>query len=220
MELTIKEVALHLKIPIETLHRWVRQGKIPMQRNRGEYTIRQEMFERWADEHKLNIHSQSEEAQPDGEAVFDGVLPAMQRGGIFFDLQGDSKEDALQAAVERIPNLERIDRKIVLEKLLEREQMASTGIGHGVALPHPRANPGVGLMLPQITTCFFPKPVPYDAIDHHPVSVMMVLLSGSTKLHLSLLSKISFYLRNVSFREFLLTAPPAREILDKVAGME
>ena len=49
---------------------------------------------------------------------------------------------------------------------------------------------------------------------------MMVLLSGSTKLHLSLLSKISFYLRNVSFREFLLTAPPAREILDKVAGME
>ena len=62
----------------------------------------------------------------------------MQRGGIFFDLQGDSKEDALQAAVERIPNLERIDRKIVLEKLLEREQMASTGIGHGVALPPPQ----------------------------------------------------------------------------------
>lgn len=220
MELTIEEVASRLKIPIETLHRWVRQGKIPMQRNRGDYTIRQEMFERWADEHKLTIHAQSKEVQQDGEAMFDGVLPAMQRGGIFYDLKGESKEIALQAAVDRIPNLERIDRKIVFEKLLERENMASTGIGHGVALPHPRANPGVGLMLPQITTCFFPEPVPFDSIDHRPVSVLMVLLSGSTKLHLSLLSKLSFYLRNVPFREFLLTAPPAQELLDRVAGLE
>jgi PTS system nitrogen regulatory IIA component len=220
MELTIKEVASRLKIPIETIHRWVRQGKIPMQRSRGDFTIREEMFARWAEEHKLTVYAQSEEVQPDGEAIFDGVLPAMQRGGIFYDLQGDSKEDALKAAVDHIPNLERIDRKIVFEKLLEREQMASTGIGHGVALPHPRANPGVGLMLPQITTCFFPRPIPFDAVDHQPVSVLMLLLSGSTSLHLSLLSKLSFYLRNVPFREFLLSAPPARELLDRVASLE
>jgi len=144
----------------------------------------------------------------------------MQRGGIFYDLTGESKEAALQAAVAKIPHLERIDRKIVFEKLVEREQLASTGIGHGIALPHPRANPGVGLMLPQISTCFFTKSVPYDAIDHKPVSVMMVLLSGSTKLHLTLLSKISFYLRNSSFRDYLLTAPPAKDLLDKVAGMQ
>lgn len=220
MELTIKEVALRLKIPIETLHRWVRQGKIPMQRGRGDFTIRKEMFERWVEEHKLTVYDQSEEVTNDGEAVFDGVLPAMQRGGIFYDLQAESIASALEAAVDRIPNLERIDRKIVFEKLLEREQMASTGIGHGVALPHPRANPGVGLMLPQITTCFFPRPVPFDAVDHRPVSVLMVLLSGSTKLHLSLLSKLSFYLRNVPFREFLLSAPAAQALLDKVAEME
>jgi len=220
MELTIREVANRLSIPMETLHRWVRQGKIPMQRSRGEYVIRQEMFERWADEHKLNTHPTTSATQQGEEAAFDGVLPAMQRGGIFYDLTGESKEAALQAAVAKIPHLERIDRKIVFEKLVEREQLASTGIGHGIALPHPRANPGVGLMLPQISTCFFTKSVPYDAIDHKPVSVMMVLLSGSTKLHLTLLSKISFYLRNSSFRDYLLTAPPAKDLLDKVAGMQ
>jgi PTS system nitrogen regulatory IIA component len=220
MELTIKEVAFRLNIPIETLHRWVRQGKIPMQRSRGEYTIREEMFNRWADEHKLNIQPRSDNTQQGSEAAFDGVLPAMQRGGIYYDLKGDSKEAALQSVVAKIPNLEGIDRKIVFEKLLEREQLASTGIGHGVALPHPRANPGVGLMVPQITTCFFPEPVPFDAIDHRPVSVMMVLLSGSTRLHLHLLSKISFFLRNVGFRDYLLTAPPAKDLLDKVAEMD
>lgn len=220
VELTIKEVATRLSIPMETLHRWVRQGKIPMQRIRGEYVIRKEMFERWADEHKLNIHATTGAVQPSEEAAFDGVLPAMQRGGIFYGLTGDSKEAALQAAVANIPNLERIDRKIVFEKLIEREQLASTGIGHGIALPHPRANPGIGLMLPQISTCFFAKPIPYDAIDGQPVSVMMVLLSGSTKLHLTLLSKISFYLRNRPFRDYLLTAPPAQALLDKLAEMQ
>ncbi len=220
MELTIREVASRLNIPMETLHRWVRQGKIPMQRSRGEYIIRQEMLERWAEEHKLSLQKQPNAEQSSNEDAFDGVLPAMERGGIFYDLTAQSKEAALQAAVDHIPNLKRIDRKIILEKLLEREQMASTGIGHGVALPHPRANPGVGLILPQITTCFFPKPVAFDAIDNRPISVMMVLLSGSTKLHLSLLSKISFYLRNVDFRDYLLTAPPAEDLLNKVAELK
>jgi PTS system nitrogen regulatory IIA component len=220
MELTVKEVAARLNIPVETLYRWVRQGKIPMQRSRDGHVIRRELLERWAEEHKLNLQMQPSQAPMGQEADQDSVLPAMQRGGFFYNLSGNSKEAALQAAVDNIPNLERIDRKIVFEKLLEREQMASTGIGHGVALPHPRANPGVGLILPQITTCFFTKAVPFDAIDNRPVSVMMLLLCGSTKLHLTLLSKISFYLRNADFRDFLRTAPPAEALLAKIADME
>ena len=219
MELTVEEVARRLNMPIETVHRWVRQGKIPMQRSRGAYAIRQEMFLRWADEHKLRINAAAAEPTEGGEQPSEGVLPAMQRGGFYYNLSGDTKETALESAVNHIPNLKGIDRKIVLEKLLEREQLASTGIGHGIALPHPRANPGIGMMMPQITTCFFSNPIPFDAVDNQPVTLMMVLLSGSTKLHLSLLSKLSFYLRNVSFREYLLSAPPAQALLDRVAEM-
>lgn len=220
MELTIKEVASRLNIPVDTLYRWVRQGKIPMQRSRGGHVIRQELLERWAETHRLKLQAPPNQAQAGQEAAQDGVLPAMERGGFFYNLSGAGKEAALQSAVDNIPHLERIDRKIIFEKLLEREQMASTGIGHGVALPHPRANPGIGLILPQITTCFFEKPVPFDAIDNRPVSVMMVLLCGSTQLHLTLLSKISFYLRNAAFRDYLLTAPPAEELLARIADVD
>lgn len=224
MVLTIQEVAVRLNMPAETVQRWIRQGKIPMQQNQGEYTIRREMLTRWAEEHNLKVVKVGAPEFADGvaakESVLDGIFPAMQRGGILYDLCAVSKEPLLRMAVDRIPNLSTEDQALIYEKLLEREHLASTGIGHGIALPHPRSNPGIGLKLPQITTCFLTQPVPFDAIDHRPVAVMMILLSGSTKQHLSLLSKLSFHLRDRTFREYLLSAPPAEALLDKMNKME
>jgi len=221
MDLTLKEVAARLSLPIETVRRWVRQGKIPMQHSKGNYTIRKEMLVRWAEEHKLRIRPVSTDSPSDNGGVeFDGIHPAMQRGGVFYDLAGETKEQVLQSAVDRIPNLARIDRTVIMEKLVERENLASTGIGNGIALPHPRANPGIGLLLPQISTCFLSKPIRYDAIDHKPVTVLMVLLSNDTKLHLSLLSKLAFILRNRDFSDFLRSAPPKEQLLDRIAVME
>jgi PTS system nitrogen regulatory IIA component len=55
--------------------------------------------------------------------------------------------------VDVIPGIPAADKDMVLESLIEREQLASTGIGNGIALPHPRSNPGITLAMPQITTC-------------------------------------------------------------------
>lgn len=105
MVLTIEEVALRLNMPVETVHRWIRQGKIPMQSNQGQYTIRQVMFDRWANEHQLKVNAPS--PLPDVEPIetLAGlVLSAMETGGVFYDIGGDSKESLLAAAVDLIPN--------------------------------------------------------------------------------------------------------------------
>ena len=93
--LTIEEVAHRLNMPVETVHRWIRQGKIPMQQNSGKYTIRAEMLERWAKIHNLEIGNRlpSRNAKPTGEQSFDGILPAMQRGGLFYDIEGNDRHD-------------------------------------------------------------------------------------------------------------------------------
>ena len=221
MELTVHEVAERLNIPVETIHRWVRQGKIPMQTQRGGHTIHHEMLERWASEHKLKIHEARRQTPGVGvDTDIDGILPAMQRGGVFYDIQGNARETALRSAVDLIPSLKDADRDIIYEKLIEREQLASTGIGHGIALPHPRTAPGIVLGKPQITTCFLKQPVAFDAIDNRPVSIMMVLLSCSTKQHLSLLSKLAYYLRDAAFRDYLLAVPAKDDLLSRIERMD
>ncbi len=222
MALTINEVAARLKLPVETLHRWIRQGKIPMQRKGETYKMRLEMFDRWAKEHKLEILEKVDHHLDDTADVpeFDSTYEAMQRGGVFYGLSGKDRETVLQAAVNRIPNLSPDESQLVYDKLIERELLASTGIGHGIALPHPRSHPDIALEMPQITTCFLTDAVPYEAIDGQPVKVLMVLLSHSTKQHLTMLSKLSFYLRDPEFREYLLTQPPKPDILNKINTLE
>jgi len=219
MMLTIKEVAHRLNLPVETVQRWIRQGKIPMQSMRGEYTIRPEMLERWAMDHKLDVHAPAVTVAP-VEPDFDGIIPAMQRGGIYYEVSGTTREAVLRFAVEHIPNIEPTDHELVYNALLEREQLASTGIGHAIALPHPRTNPGLSLTLPQITTCFLTQAVGFEAIDTRPVSVLMVLLSRTTKQHVTMLSRLSYHLRNSVFRELLLSQPAQSEILNAIKAME
>jgi PTS system nitrogen regulatory IIA component len=219
MMLSIKDVAARINLPIETVLRWVRQGKIPMQSIRGEYVIRLAMLERWATDHKLDVHTPAAMAASDVEPDFDGILSAMERGGIFYDVGGDQREAVLRSAVELIPNINPSDVDLVYETLLEREMLASTGIGHGIALPHPRSSLRL-LDMPQITTCYLSRPVDFEAVDGQPVSVLMVLLSRSTKQHVTMLSKLSFHLRDAGFRNFLLTRPTKADIFNAISEME
>ena len=114
-----------------------------MQYNRGRYTIRLEMLQRWASEHKLNVSGEEPQTQVAGcdESGFDSVHAAMQRGGIFYDVAGDAKATVLRAAMDQLPNIDPADINLVYDKLMEREQLGSTGIGHGIALPHARIGP-------------------------------------------------------------------------------
>lgn len=219
MELTLSDVAARLKVPLDTIHRWVRQGKIPVHYSRGEYVIRLSVFERWTAEHQLPIHHPNP-SETCNRAAAQNLAGAMQKGGVFFNISGENKETVLQQSIDLLPNIQAAERNPIFEKLIEREQLASTGIGHGIALPHPRAPLTIELACPQITTCYLKKPVAYGAIDHQPVGVLMILLSTSTKEHLDLLSRIAFCLRDADFRERLHQQPGPDELFDLVARME
>ena len=87
--------------------------------------------------------------------------------------------------------------------LVTREQLGSTGVGEGVAIPHAKI-PGIASLI----ACFgrAPEGVPFDAIDYQPVRLIFVLLvpENSAGAHLKALARISRLLKSSEFRQRLL----------------
>ncbi|MEY6432791.1 PTS sugar transporter subunit IIA [Thioalkalicoccus limnaeus] len=102
--------------------------------------------------------------------------------------------------------------EIVFERLIERERLGSTGLGHGIALPHarvPEIREPIGAFA-QLATG-----IGYDAIDETPVDLAFALLvpEAANEMHLQLLSQLATMLSNPALRVSLRNAETAAEVL-------
>jgi len=219
MKLTRQAVAQSLDLPVSTLDRWVRQGRIPIQRNGEEFEFRESAIRKWAASHHLPFRPPETAVERPAATPLENLEPVMRRGGVFYDLSGGNVSDVLASAVSVIPAVAPAERDDLLAKLLEREALTSTGIGRGIALPHPRT-PLESLTAPAITTCFLETPVDFNAIDDRPVFALFVVLSTSVKVHLHLLSRLSFGVRSQALLEFLRQTPAPEALFARVAEFE
>jgi len=220
MKLTIKKIAESLDLPIATMERWIRQGRIPVQKSGKECIFKQSVLKKWAAAHNLAFTFPEENSTKGEDFELEDLLGAMKRGGVFNHLNGNTVEDVLKSAVDIMPAFSKDAKKTLYTKLLEREKLTSTGIGRGVAIPHPRTPLTDVVIQPVITTCFFEEPVDFDAVDDKPVFAMFILLSPSVKIHLHLLSRLAFCVRSDRFVDFLKTSPASEPLFEKISDFE
>lgn len=112
-----------------------------------------------------------------------------------------------------------VSKARILTVLREREALQSTGVGGGVAVPHGAVDEldrQVGALL----VC--PEPIPFDAIDGEPVSILFALVGpkGAPAEHLKILARMSRLLRQESFRRSLADAARGRDAFDLIARTE
>jgi PTS system nitrogen regulatory IIA component len=123
------------------------------------------------------------------------VTDLLDPSGVIPNLRVTSKRQALQELARRAATLTGEDEHKIFESLWEREQLGSTGIGNGTAVPHGRI-PG----LKRAITLFarLEKPLDFDAIDSQPVDLIFLLLTPADAGadHLKALARISRLLRN------------------------
>ncbi len=220
MQLTISEIAKCLGVPESTVHRWIRQGRLPVRRVGEEYSFSQAALERWAKQRNLSFFPPSGDNTTPQAPALEDLQTVMRRGGVVYDIEAADVPSALRAAADSIPDMEPAERQELYERLLAREELASTGIGKGVAIPHPR-NPARNTTTRSvITTCFLKNPVDFKAVDHLPVFVMFVLLSPSVKTHLHLLSRLTYCVRDDAFVAFLKTTPAPTDFFEHIARLE
>lgn len=220
MKLPMETVACALDLPVSTLARWIRQGSIPIQQSGTDVVFSQTALQKWVATHNLTFTLNNDQQEVPSAEPLDSLVAAMKRGKVIHGLTGADTAAALTSAVACIDFFSAQMQAELLEKLLERERLASTGIGNGIAIPHPRDPLSCPPGAPVIITCFPNVPVDFNAIDDRPVFVFFILISPTVKLHLHLLSRLSYCIRDRSFVSFLKTHPDAQALCSHIAEFE
>ena len=140
---------------------------------------------------------------------------------VVLDLEGGDKLEVFEELVQRLVDSKAIPKtkkKTVLQCLMDRESLGSTGIGHGVGIPHAKI-PG----LKQVHTCvgIHREGVDYSAVDGEPVHIIMLILRPEENVeeHLSFLQWISKLGRNPDFRSFIRQSKSEREVIGVLEEM-
>jgi PTS system nitrogen regulatory IIA component len=130
---------------------------------------------------------------------------------LFPSLKVGSKKQMLQELSAEAGKLIGVDERKIFEILLQRERLGSTGIGHGVAIPHGK--------LPKIERIFglfarLEKPIDFEALDGEPVDLVFLLLAPETAGadHLKALALIARLLRNPNIAKNLRNSRDASSL--------
>ncbi len=220
MQLSIEQIAAALQLPRRKIERWIRQGHIPLNRRGDACTFDREALERWAREHHLQFCIDSERPAVCGQPPAESLIAALDTGGIHYGIEGQDVSEIISAAVDRLTVVAPEVKPDLVAKLIERENLTSTGLGNGIAVPHPREPESLAIAKPSIAACFLETPVDFNALDGKPVNLLFVLLSPSVRTHLQLLSRLSYCLRNKEFIAFLHSGPDAGALQERFGSME
>lgn len=118
------------------------------------------------------------------------------------NLKASSKKQALQEMARRAAELNDLPERAVFEVLLERERLGTTGVGHGVAIPHGKL-PGLDRLHGVFAR--LARPINFESIDDQPVDLIFLLLAPESAAaeHLKILARVSRLLRDRSVCEKL-----------------
>ena len=135
------------------------------------------------------------------------------------DLDVASKKRVFEQAGLLFENSIGVSRSTVYDSLLSRERLGSTGLGHGVAVPHGRVK---GLKEAAGAFVRIRQPIPFEARDGNPVNLVFVLLvpEKATDLHLQILSELAEMFNDREMRARLCAASSAAALHNAIAVWE
>jgi len=136
---------------------------------------------------------------------------------VLIKLDATSKKRVFEEVGLLFEGVNGLDRSSVTDSLFIRERLGSTGLGHGVAIPHGRIK---GLKAPLAGVFQLLNPIGFDAPDEIPVSILFILLvpEAATHKHLEILSEIAEMLSAPALRDQMVAAESASFLYDLIAN--
>ncbi|MDR0599013.1 MAG: PTS sugar transporter subunit IIA [Treponema sp.] len=203
--LTIDEVAKYLRVSERTIYDWAQKGDIPAGKIGTVWRFRKAEVEEWVNNRLSRHHAHSTYSAVQVESI---VSPDR----VLF-LQYETKRDALMALAGNLAAAPQVkNKKELVEEILRREELMSTAIGRGIAIPHVRLNSvtdlvvSVGISRTDI--------VDFQTLDDEPVRLVFMIAAAHNQ-HAYYLQTLSFFsarLKNKDLRRSLLEAQDPGEV--------
>ncbi|MDP3938907.1 MAG: PTS sugar transporter subunit IIA [Deltaproteobacteria bacterium] len=140
------------------------------------------------------------------------ILDVLDKAAVLPNLAGRDKRGVLEEISAAMAPALDSDPERVVQVLLDREKLGSTGIGDGIAIPHGKMR---GLSRLHLGFGRSREGIDFDAMDGKPTMLFFVLLAqeGSVGDHLKMLARLSRLLKDADIRKRLLEVETAEEIL-------
>ncbi len=141
------------------------------------------------------------------------ISQLLSKNSIIADMSATNKSGAIEELARAASDETNVSARQIAAVLMEREQLGSTGIGDGIAIPHGKLDSvndiTVGFALSR-------NGVEYDSLDNKPVHIFFLLLTpeNSTGGHLKVLAQISKMLKMDQFKTQLMDASSMDEIYE------
>jgi PTS system nitrogen regulatory IIA component len=216
VKLTISEAASLLGSSEERVHGWIEEKELPAQKIRGQYRInRTDLFE-WATAHNIRVAPRA--------FIGDGWTPsladALRAGGIHHGIGGAEMAAIIPNIVALLPLPDLEDREMLLHILLARDALGVTPVGDGIAIPHVRTPIILAPTNAVLALSFLTSPLDLHAPDGRPIDTLFLLICPTIHVHLAMLAKLAYGLRDETFRAAVRGRASADEILRSAAALE
>ncbi|MGD9856174.1 MAG: PTS sugar transporter subunit IIA [Planctomycetaceae bacterium] len=194
--LSLKQAAKIFDVTETKLIEWITQDNLPAELVGGQYHVHQAELLEWA----------AVRRQPFKPAIYlkvnGGLNPsathladALEIGGVRHDVGGADLREVLGNVLDGLPIPESLGADALRELMLMREEVGSTAIGGGIAIPHPRRPIILTIDVPVVRLCYLNRPLDFKSLDGRPVDKLFLMLCPTAHDHLQLLARLGAVLR-------------------------
>ncbi|MBF0217004.1 MAG: PTS sugar transporter subunit IIA [Candidatus Omnitrophica bacterium] len=213
MQLKFREIEKAFEIDENTLYQWLNVRGLPAVKANDQYYFNSVEVLEWALKNRIPLTPGTLKLSERTEDDRDIVTPALMDGGVHFAVKGSKREEVLGNILDLLSLPEHVEKAQMKEMLLAREQMGSTGVGSGIAIPHVKHPVVLAGMRPMIGLFFLENEVDFSAPDGKGVHTLFVILTSSFKGHLSLLARLAYCLQDKDMTEMLGRRAAREEIM-------
>jgi fructose-specific phosphotransferase system IIA component len=139
---------------------------------------------------------------------------------ISFELKSQTKDEAIRELVDLAANSKLVkDPQQLLQDILERERLVTTGVGYGVAFPHAKSKAIRGII---IAFSRSKKGVDFDSMDKKPVQLFFLIAAPEDAIgaHLNVMARLSYLMKSEKNREKLMKTKSPKELLEVLDSVE